>query len=402
MLSKLFRYFRILILSPLLIIIRVISPFVVIRIGPLGSSRIGHFGANTELYLIEKEVGINVPDKYHIDLFFVEKLVCNVFLYKKWKQKLIIFPSVFLSPIYELNSYVPGGSIHQINFPSNDRDVHNLIEDSSPTITFTEQEIELGEAGIKDLGVLPNEPFVCLIVRDNAYLKRHLKSKDNEAYSYHNYRDCDIKNYLLTAEELTKKGYYVVRMGKIVKEALVSNNPMIIDYANSGKRTEFMDVYLGAKCDFCISSGLGWDAIPTHLFRKPCLFAPILPIGYFPTYASQTLLITKFHYSRQLKRNLTMIEIADLGLDLATNSNDFTDQNVDLIEPSPEDIWEAAQEMIEMVEGGGNYSEDDENLQNKFWELYPKKTHNTTQLHGQLRARIGKSFLLNNVSWLLK
>ena len=96
------------------------------------------------------------------------------------------------------------------------------------------------------------------------------------------------------------------------------------------------------------------------------------------------------------------MEIADLGLDLATSSSDFTDQNVDLIEPSPEDIWEAAQEMIEMVEGGGNYSEDDENLQKKFWELYPKKTFNTTQWHGQLRARIGKSFLLNNVSWLLK
>ena len=396
-------YGRMVLFSPLLLIIKIIKPIVLIRIGKLLSSRIGHFAANTELVILESRRGINNPSKRHFDLFFFDtENSSNFFMAKKWKEKFIILPTFILKPIDQLISIFSGAKDHQILPSKNDRDIHNLIEDSPPSITFTEQERELGEAGIKDLGVLPHAPFVCLIVRDNAYLNMHLKPRDKETYSYHNYRDCDIKRYLMTAEKLTQKGYYVVRMGVIVKEALVSNNPMIIDYANSGKRTEFMDVYLGAKCKFCISTGLGWDAIPFALFRKPCLYAPILPIGYFPTYISQTLLITKVHYSRQLKRNLTMSEIADLGLDLATHSKKFIDQNVDLIEPSPEDIWEAAQEMIEMVEGGGNYSEDDENLQNKFWELYPKKTHNTTQLHGQLRARIGKSFLLNNVSWLLK
>ena len=396
-------YGRMVLFSPLLLIIRIIKPIVLIRIGRLHSRRIGHFAANTELVILESRRGINNPSKKYFDLFFLEKgNSSNSFLTKKWKEKLIILPTLILDPIYQLILIFPGAKDHQILPSNHDRDIHNLIEDSPPSITFNQQEIELGEAGIKDLGVLPHKPFVCLIVRDNAYLNMHLKPKDKETYSYHNYRDCDIKSYLLTAEELTQKGYYVVRMGVIVKEALVSNNPMIIDYANSGKRTEFMDVYLGAKCDFCISSGLGWDTIPTHLFRKPCLYAPMLPIGYFPTYITQTLLITKVHYSRQLKRNLTMSEIADLGLDLALSSNDFIDQNVDLIEPSPKDIWEAAQEMIEMVEGKGNYSEDDENLQKKFWKLYANKTINTTSLHGQLRAKIGKSFLQNNKDWLLK
>ena len=45
---------------------------------------------------------------------------------------------------------------------------------------------------------------------------------------------------------------------------------MIIGYAylQKNKRTEFMDIYLGANCEFCISTMCGFDAIP-YIFRKP-------------------------------------------------------------------------------------------------------------------------------------
>ena len=50
--------------------IRVISVLVVVRIGSLVSSRLGHFALNTELYLCEYDEGINRPTKLHVDLFF--------------------------------------------------------------------------------------------------------------------------------------------------------------------------------------------------------------------------------------------------------------------------------------------------------------------------------------------
>ena len=46
---------------PTLIIIRLISPWYLVRFGNLVSSRIGHFAANTELYCCEIESGINKP-----------------------------------------------------------------------------------------------------------------------------------------------------------------------------------------------------------------------------------------------------------------------------------------------------------------------------------------------------
>ena len=46
---------------PTLIIIRLISPWYLVRFGSIASSRIGHFSANTELYCCEIEPGINKP-----------------------------------------------------------------------------------------------------------------------------------------------------------------------------------------------------------------------------------------------------------------------------------------------------------------------------------------------------
>lgn len=47
-----------LLLLPLIIILRLISPFILIRFSELISSRIGHYAANTELYMCERDIGI--------------------------------------------------------------------------------------------------------------------------------------------------------------------------------------------------------------------------------------------------------------------------------------------------------------------------------------------------------
>ena len=77
--------------------------------------------------------------------------------------------------------------------------------------------------------------------KDSAYLSVH---KGNE-YSYHNYRDTDIQNYVLAAEELTFRGYFVIRMGIHVHQAINSTDPKVIDYATNGMRSDFMDIFLG-------------------------------------------------------------------------------------------------------------------------------------------------------------
>ena len=52
----------------------------------------------------------------------------------------------------------------------------------------------------------------------------------------------DTKNF---DKCIAKKGLFVFRMGKSAQQKINTNNPMIIDYANSELKSDFMDIFLG-------------------------------------------------------------------------------------------------------------------------------------------------------------
>ena len=52
---------------PLIIILRLIKPWYLIRWEELISSRIAHFAVNTELYCCERDAGINSPSQKYLE-----------------------------------------------------------------------------------------------------------------------------------------------------------------------------------------------------------------------------------------------------------------------------------------------------------------------------------------------
>ena len=63
---------------PFVVLIRIIRPFILIRLEGLLSHRIGHFAGNVEIYLCEQKAGINKPAQCHVDIFYMaDKPVCN-------------------------------------------------------------------------------------------------------------------------------------------------------------------------------------------------------------------------------------------------------------------------------------------------------------------------------------
>ena len=383
---------------PVVVVIRLIRPWLLVRWGHLRSSRIGHFAANTELYLCEQDAGINAPTQRHVDFFFMERLICNQQLAKMWKRVLRICPHWMETPINWLNMLIPSGAVHLIGDPTqNDRDVHNLVEHSAPHLEFTAEEAARGEAGLGMMGIPPGSPFVCLIVRDSAYLDTH-SSRD---WSYHNYRDSDVQNYVLAAEALADRGYFVIRMGATVREAIKSDHPRVVDYAANGMRSDFMDIYLGAKCEFCISGNTGFDAIP-FLFRRPVVNVNVLPIGYLWTFRSQNMGITRHHFSLHKERDLTLSEIVSSGAVFYVQNSDYEAEGIQLIENTPEEIRDVVVEMVERLNGTWQPQEDDEALQRRYWEIFPTdaKTADGKPLHGEIRSRFGAAYLRNNRGFL--
>ena len=143
-----------------------------------------------------------------------------------------------------------------------------------------------------------------MIIRDHVYLDR-LNKKLN--WEYHNFRDGNLNNYLL-AEVLTNYGFHVFRMGKFVDKKFETSNDRIIDYANSPYKSDLLDIYIGANCEFCISTGTGYDLIPA-MSRRPIVYADHAPLGTYPSYIPFSIGIFKQYYCKQKKRKLTLSEI---------------------------------------------------------------------------------------------
>jgi putative glycosyltransferase (TIGR04372 family) len=366
------------------------------------SSRIGHFSANTELYLCERDAGINLPSQKYVDIFYNGlKPICNHQLLIMWRRVLHIWPAWIVRPINRINRIIPGGKVHQIGQNTqDDRDVHNLLDRFPAHLKFTTKEESRGESGLRAMGIPLGRSFICLAVRDSDYLAMHLKGID---FSYHNYRDCDIKNFVLATKALVDRGYYVIRMGAKVHAAMNFVHPQFIDYAFNGMRNDFMDIFLGARCAFFLSTGMGWDAVPAWLFRRPGIYANLMPLGYIPTFSNKFLLTSKRHFRKDEMQELSLSEIFSLDVGFCMTSADYESRDVCFIENTSEEIRDVVLEMVERLAGNWLPHPDDDALQQKFWTIFPTHAVDVNvgkPLHGKICARFSAAFLRNNLGWL--
>lgn len=363
-----------------------VRPILLIRIQPIISWRLGHFAGNLEVYLSEHDAGINIPQKNHLDIWYLWTKPCNIQLSKMWRRTVNIGPFFILHPLFNLLKKMKYFHEHLID--NQDRDIHNLFDATNPHLTFTNNELSKGREELVKLGVPHGKYFICLNVRDDKYLNEQSRSVGaNVDWSYHDYRNCDIKNYLMVADELTKLGYYVIRMGASVNKKMETTNPMVIDYAGDGLRSDFMDIYLGAHCEFCISNGTGFDAVP-YIFRRPIIYIDHVPLRIINTFSSKFMATTKVHWLKSENRQMSLEEILASDVGWYTQSKDFEAAGVELRESSPSEITQAVLEMEGRLAGTWHSSEEDEKLQAYFWSIFPKN-----HWHGEIRSRVGSHFL---------
>ena len=377
--------------------ILLVSPIIKIRIAILPTTRIGHFAKNVDLYLSYKKY---FQKKKTVDIFFQEKFISNEYLLKIWKRNLLIGNRLIFTQVYLMIFFFHANN-HKIIFIESDRDTLNIH--ANPNIAqnfkFSFEEERLGYKILEKIGFSKNDKFVCLIVRDDNYLKTIHPDTD---WSYHDYRDSDVKNYYLAAENLTKRGYYVLRMGSMNKEKLISNNKKIIDYSFSKFRSDFMDIFLSSKCSFTISNALGLDAL-SKLFRKPIVWVNIVPIAWLCSFNANYIYLFKKHFSINLNRELSLKEIFEYEVAGSLNSEMYKKKGIKLVENTPQEISDAVLELDDMINSKNFYYKNLENNNKLFWDIYEKKLieYNYRNLHGKLLGRYSSKFLLNNKNYLI-
>jgi putative glycosyltransferase (TIGR04372 family) len=251
---------------------------------------------------------------------------------------------------------------------------------------FTDAEEEEGKRLLKKMGISENSWFVCFHSRDPAYLSTQFKFDS----SYHDFRDCDIKNYLKAAKYITDSGGFAVRVGSVVAEKLPDmKNPRIIDYA-SYYRTDFGDIYLPAKCKFFLGSSAGLLCVP-YIFHVPVAMANYIPMSVAPSPRKGDLFIPMKIWSVKEKRFLTFREILESGVADYLYSEQYAEAGVTPVENTADEILDLAIEMNERLDGAFETTEEDEELQKKFHSLFKPHHH----CYGT-PVRIGTKFLREN------
>jgi putative glycosyltransferase (TIGR04372 family) len=406
------KFLRSLLLIPAALVVigvRVLDLFGVnIKFSNFLSSRIGHLVGNTEVYLCERDMGMH--SGIHIWTHYGP--IASEQIALMWKRVMRVWPSHFMALVILINKMFPGWERHEIGSNTLDRDPKSLLDKCKPHLKFTLEERARGEVQLRKWGLPAGAQWVCLMVRDGAYLPE---------FGYHSYRDCDVDTYTDAALMLAERGYYVFRMGKKVAKPFAAKHPRIFDFATDGTYSDFMGVYLGAYCAFCVSTSTGWDAIP-QAFRRPMCYTNFAPFEYIPTWLPNSLAIWKHHKKATLTkikgrlvngaweaytdtgkgethgstislsddeltdndwRRISVSEIVESGAGKFMKAEEFLQNGIALEDNSPQEILDVVREMADMIEGRFHPARQEE-----FWDAFPK-----SELHGEIRIRIGSKFL---------
>jgi putative glycosyltransferase (TIGR04372 family) len=288
-----------------------------------------------------------------------------------------------------LNRKIPGGKMHQIPWRNDqEQDINCVLLRTRPHLGFTQEEEEAGRAGLREMGLPKEAPFVCFHARDLAYEVSLGTDIDEERLTPAN---SDIRSYLPAVDEMSRQGFFALRMGAVVEAPLASDNPMVIDYATKA-RTELLDLYLGAKCEFFIGSTTGILEIPM-VFRRPVVHVNYCSLGDFfeiiLAWQPHDLWIPKRFWLRDERKFMTIREVLTSVADgVFAGSYWRRETGIEVVDNTAEEITAVVTEMAARLNGTWQSTKEDEDLQRYFWSLYAP--NGAIQAHP---ARIGADFL---------
>ena len=270
------------------------------------------------------------------------------------------------------------------------------------SLSFHINEKTLGREFLANNRISDPNKIVCLNVRDSSYLSISAplgwsKSRD---WSYHDYRDSKISTYIAAAEALADMGYTVFRMGAIVEEPLISKHPRVIDYATNGMRTEFLDIFLGAHCTFCVSTGSGWDSIPS-IFKRPSLYVNLLPYFAVDCVVRDLIIYPKVIVDKRTKHVLSLEEIIRRNIQTRHETHHYTNADVELRDLNSTELVEAVTEMASRVDGTFVETPEQKLMQEKLKHLLSTNPKlQPTPDYYPIRAKFASCFLSNYSNFL--
>jgi hypothetical protein len=222
---------------PSIWLIYLVRPLVNIRFVEIYSSRIGNFISE----VAEQLNSLHYKSKNEIRLFYFVN--SNEISNSQWEamiRRTLPIYQYFSRNIGKWIGFLSDYKSNHIIKPNLDMSSFfwksNLSYQHDVSIKFLEDEDNFAKEWLKTFGWKENEPFICLNVRDSAYLR--IDSINSPYFSENNrwntldFRNSKIDTYTEGIKWLNERGIWVLRMGKVMETpATYSNNKSLFSFS---------------------------------------------------------------------------------------------------------------------------------------------------------------------------
>lgn len=196
---------------------------------------------------------------------------------------------------------------------------------------------EKSENILRKIGCEKNQDFVCLHVREGVY------RNDRERRPF---RNSSIENHYELINFLLKKRIFVIRIGRSSEQRIKFHHKYLFDIPFSDEKYDFFDLYLIKNCKFFIGDQSG----PTDtaiFFKKDCLQTNMLRLFELPPTTEKSRTMFKLPILKKNKKILRLREY--LAMPYFYHHSRFIDEELDYIENSTEDLFDAIKEYWGLI-----------------------------------------------------
>jgi putative glycosyltransferase (TIGR04372 family) len=375
---------------PCVFLIRLFKGIILIRLGTLRSDRIGHFAADSGQHFATNILNT----KRTVNLYWLsKKYISNKQLELMVRRNFLVFN--FVRYLDYWNRLLPGGENHSAD--SKSRDIMGVLQKSKQKMSFLSSEESQAKDWMSSYGWKEGDPFVCILVRDSAYLKNNdvYKNDYDYDYSYHGYRDSNIENYIEAMEWLANQGIWVFRMGRKMHKPIAISHPKIIDYAFCENQSDLQDVWMFANCNLCISTGSGPDTV-SDVYCRPMLYLNYVPICNLVSW-NNAIHVPKHLIYIKTGKYLTLSEHIKHSY---FDSEQYVNAGIEAVEMSSMEILQAVQERFKNVFEGSSIQHNNTKQNTIFWKILLEIDASSKNEFIHEKSGIADCFLKNNPNWL--
>lgn len=343
--------------------------------------RIGHLAAEPDSFLKARALGMVAPGRYF--MLAPPRAVANEVMLDYWRAHVTVIGqplacwvlgamSRWLLMKHDMSRYVlkldASQDIYRINAAWGGR---------PPLLAVSAADLAWSDGQFAELGLPRGAWFVCVHVREPGF------SPADEAA--HSYRNSDPRALRLSMAEIIRRGGWCVRMGD---PSMTTLDPMpgVIDYAHHRLRSGRLDVLLCARARFFLGNTSGLTLV-SSVFGVPSALANLVPLSV-QAFLPSDLGIPKLVREVRTGRILSFAELLSSPIGDFRYTRLYLDAGIEVVENTPEEIFELAVEMFDRTAGNYVATPEDEALQRRFMALLRPGHY----AYGTA-ARVGAAFL---------